>query len=34
MKKNTKKKEETAQPFTVDCYNEMLSNFSIFLMKV
>ena len=39
MKKNSlknekkTKKKETVQPFTVDCYSERLSSFSIFLMS-
>jgi hypothetical protein len=39
MKKNSlknslkNKKKETVQPFTVDCYNERLSSFNIFLMR-
>ena len=30
--KNEKKKKETAQPLTVNCYSERLSSFSIFLI--
>ena len=32
LKKQKKKEEETAQPFTVDCYSERLSSFSIFVI--
>jgi hypothetical protein len=32
LKNEKKKKKETAQPFTVDYYNERLSSFSIFLI--
>jgi hypothetical protein len=32
IKKQKRKKKETAQPFTVDCYGERLSSFSIFII--
>jgi hypothetical protein len=32
LKNENKKKERAKPPFTVDCYNERLNSFSIFLM--
>ena len=32
LKKQKKKSKKKTQHFTVDCYSEMLSSFSIFLM--